>query len=124
MEAGDGVAPVRDGGAEDFPRSEKVEGPISAAIIAAGIGAVVLGLLTTLAEADESVSDGLNWNDAVGPLSGKSTLAVAVWLLAWGILHIALRNKQYETTRALVLSLVLIALGVLGTFPPFFQLFE
>ena len=39
-------------------------------------------------------------------------------------LHLALRNKPYETRRALVISLVLISLGVLGTFPLFFQAFS
>jgi hypothetical protein len=33
------------------------------------------------------------------------------------------RSKPYETRRALVISLVLIGLGVLGTFPLFFQAF-
>jgi hypothetical protein len=59
----------------------------------------------------------------VGPLSGKTIMAVVVWLVAWAVLHVALRGRPYETRRALVVSLVLIALGVLGTFPTFFQLF-
>jgi hypothetical protein len=102
---------------------DKPEGPISAAVIAAGVGAVALGLLTTLAEASTSVKDWLQWNDDVGPLSGKTILAVAVWLVAWAVLHIALRNKPYETGRALTIALILIGLGVIGTFPIFFQAF-
>jgi hypothetical protein len=102
---------------------DKPEGPIAAAIIAGGIGAAALGLFTTLAEASEGVKDWLQWSDAVGPLSGKVLMAVLVWLVAWAILHLALRNKPYETRRALVISLVLIGLGVLGTFPLFFQAF-
>ncbi|UUU26079.1 hypothetical protein [Streptomyces sp. DSM 40750] len=123
MEPSIGETPSAGRGQDEFPLSEKVEGPISAAIIAAGIGAAALGLLTTLAEADTSVHDALEWSDSVGPLSGKTTLAVVVWLLAWAVLHMTLRNKPYETVRALVISSVLIALGVLGTFPEFFQLF-
>jgi hypothetical protein len=102
---------------------DKPEGPIAAAIIAGGIGAAALGLFTTLAEASEGVKDWLQWSDAVGPLSGKVLMAVLVWLVAWAILHLALRSKPYETRRALVISLVLIGLGVLGTFPLFFQAF-
>jgi hypothetical protein len=49
-----------------------------------------------------------------GPLSGKTIMAVVVWLVAWAILHAALRTQPYQTRRALVVSLVLIALGVLG----------
>ena len=102
---------------------DKPEGPIAAAIIAGGIGAAALGLVTTLAEASESIADWLRWTEAVGPLSGKVIVAVLVWLAAWAILHVVLRSRPYETRRALVVSLVLIALGVLGTFPTFFQLF-
>src|SRR5918994_2040591 len=61
--------------------ADKPEGPISAAIIAAGIGAAALGLFTTLAEASATVKDWLQWNDRVGPLSGKTLLAVAFWLM-------------------------------------------
>jgi hypothetical protein len=102
---------------------DKPEGPIAAAMIAGGIGAAAPGLFTTLAEASTRVKDWLAWSDRVGPLSGKTSLAVAVWLVAWAILHVALRRRRYETRRALVVALVLIAVGVLGTFPTFFQLF-
>jgi hypothetical protein len=103
--------------------ADRPEGPIAAAIIAGGVGAAALGVVTTLAEASTGVKDWLAWSDRVGPLSGKTILAVAVWLVAWAVLHVALRSRPYETRRALVVSLVLIALGVLGTFPTFFQLF-
>jgi hypothetical protein len=39
------------------------------------------------------------------------------------VLHFALRRKAYETTRAMTVAAVLIGLGVLGTFPTFFQAF-
>lgn len=102
---------------------DKPEGPIAAAIIAGGIGATALGLFTTLAEVSAGAKNWLQWSDAVGPLSGKVLMAVLVWLVAWAVLHLALRNRPYETRRALVISLVLIGLGVLGTFPLFFQAF-
>jgi hypothetical protein len=110
--------------AASFPLARKPEGPISAAIIATGIGATSLGALTTLAEASTDVEDALAWSDDVGPLSGVSTLAVVAWLIAWAALHVGLRGRPYETVRALVIGLVLLALGLLGTFPPFFQLFD
>jgi len=103
---------------------DKPEGPISAAIIAGGIGCTALGLLTTLAEASKGMSKWLQWSDRVGPLSGKTTVTVLVWLVAWAILHVVLRRRPYETRRALTIALVLIAVGVVGTFPTFFQLFE
>jgi len=80
-------------------------------------------VLTTLAEASQGIREWLQWSDAVGPLSGKVLMAVLVWLVAWAVLHAALRRRPYETRRALVVALVLIAVGVVGTFPTFFQLF-
>ena len=102
---------------------DKPEGPISAAIIAAGIGAAALGLFTTLAEASEDVKDWLDWKSRVGPLSGKTIMAVIVWLVAWVILHVVYRGKPAETRRAFAIAVVLVGLGVLGTFPTFFQAF-
>lgn len=102
---------------------DRPEGPIAAAVIAGGIGALAMGVITTLAEARESFAKWLTWNDRVGPLSGKTLLTVAVWLVSWLALHIVYRNRPYETRRALVVAIVLIALGVVGTFPKFFDLF-
>ncbi len=103
---------------------DKPEGPVAASIIAAGIGALALGIFTTLAEASESIKEFFEWSVRVGPLSGKTISAVGVWLVAWALLHFVMRGKPYETRRAMVISLVLIGLGVLGTFPTFFQAFK
>jgi uncharacterized membrane protein YdcZ (DUF606 family) len=110
-------------GAEGISYPDKPEGPIAAAIIAAGVGSLALGVVTTLAEASTGFKDALNWNSAVGPLSGKTIVTVLVWLAAWAVLHLVYRRKPYETRRALTVALVLVALGVLGTFPTFFQAF-
>lgn len=102
---------------------DKPEGAISAAILAAGIGATALGVVTVLAEISSSIAGWLQWSTAVGPLSGKTAVAVLCWLLAWFLLHVRMRNRPTETRPALIIALVLIGLGVLGTFPGFFQLF-
>lgn len=117
-----GAAPAEHG--RDGHRRDRPEGAVSAAILAAGLGSAALGVLTTLAEASAPVKDWLAWSGPVGPLSGKTLLAVAVWLASWAVLHIALRKKAVETVRALVVCLLLIGVGVLGTFPLFFELFE
>jgi hypothetical protein len=102
---------------------DKPEGPVSAAIIAAGIGSLALGIFTTLAEVSEGFKDFLNFNNSVGPLSGKTTYAVVVWLISWVVLHFMYKNKPMESRKALTVALILVALGVLGTFPIFFQAF-
>jgi hypothetical protein len=103
--------------------TDKPEGPVAAAILAGGIGCLALGVFTTLAEASLDIKDWLQWSDRVGPLSGKTVMAVIVWLIAWAVLHVVYRAKPFETRRALTIALVLVALGVVGTFPTFFQAF-
>ena len=102
---------------------EKPEGPVAAAILAGGVGALALGVLTTLAEASPSIKEFLSFSDPVGPLSGKTLGAVLIWIVTWGILHFVYRDKAVESRKALTTALVLIVLGVVGTFPIFFQMF-
>jgi hypothetical protein len=98
-------------------------GPAAAAILAAGVGAFTLGLLTTLAEASTSVSDFLNFADDVGPLSGKTILAAAAYLASWLVLWLVLRHRNPSLRTTLWIAGILVGLGVLGTFPTFFQAF-
>lgn len=109
--------------AEPAEHGDKPEGPIAAAILAAGVGSLGLGILTTLAEASTTVKDLLNLYDPVGPLAGKTIGAVVIWLIAWGVLHARYRHKTFESRKALTASLILVGLGMLGTFPIFFQAF-
>lgn len=108
---------------QGFEFTDKPEGPIAAAILAGGVGCLALGVFTTLAEASTDIKDWLQWNDRVGPLSGKTGMAVIVWLVAWAALHVLYQDKPFETRRAMLISLALVALGAIGTFPTFFQAF-
>lgn len=103
--------------------SDKVNGPAIAATLAAAIGSLALGILVILNEASKSISDSLAFTDDVGPLSGKTTIAVIIYLASWGILHVALKDRDVAWKPWLWAAGVLFALGVLFTFPPFFQLF-
>lgn len=98
-------------------------GPAAAAILASGIGSFALGLFTTLAQAVPTLRNALNLSDPVGPLSGKTTAAVVIWLVAWAVFHGLWKNQQVNFTSVFTVTLVLIGLGLLGTFPLFFELF-
>lgn len=98
-------------------------GPAFAAFIAAGIGSFFLGLFTTLAEASESFKDRLVLNEGVGPLSGKTIYAVVIWVVAWAVLGGAWRKRDVNPRVATIVSLALIGLGVLLTYPTFFEQF-
>jgi hypothetical protein len=102
---------------------ERPTGPVAAAVLAAGIGAFVLGLLTTLSEASTGVHDFLEFDEDVGPLSGKTIIAVIAYVASWAVLHGLWRRQNPALRPILIATVVLIALGVLGTFPTFFQAF-
>jgi hypothetical protein len=48
---------------------------------------------------------------------------VVVWLIAWAVFHGRWKNTQVDFAKVFGVTLILIALGVLGTFPVFFELF-
>lgn len=107
----------------------KPNGPVAAAFIAAGIGSVVLGLFTVLNEVSKDISAFLQFDknfglgSGVGPLSGKVILAVIAYVVSWVILHMLWRGKEVNFRTAFLISLGLVGLGLLLTFPPFFKLF-
>jgi len=102
----------------------KPEGPIAAVLIAAGIGALVLGILTVWAEASVGFKESLAYNDRVGPLSGKTIWAAVAFVVSWVLLTLALRHRRVDLMKATAVSVVLLGLGYLGTFSPFFRIFE
>ena len=107
----------------DLDSIDRPTGPVAAAVLATGIGAFTLGLFTTLSEASTGVHDFLEFSDDVGPLSGKTILAVVAYFGSWAVLH-ALWRRQNKALRPIVVATaVLVALGILGTFPTFFQAF-
>jgi hypothetical protein len=103
---------------------EPPSGPAAALILAGGIAVFCMGLVTTLGEASTGIADGLQWNDRVGPLSGKTLITVIVFAAAWVLLHTLWRRSNPPLRSITVASAVLIVLGLIGTFPTFFQAFE
>ena len=105
-------------------QSEANNGPIAAAMLAAGIGSFVLGLMICLAQGSKAIAGILNFYNPVGPLSGKTIVAIVVWLVCWAILASTWRNQELDFGKAYKVTIILVALGVLGTFPLFFDLFK
>lgn len=102
---------------------ELPNGPAAAAIVASGVGSLALGLLAVLNEASGAINTALRFYGPAGPLSGKTTLAVGAWLVSWVLLHLIWRKKEVDFPRVFWVAMVLIILGLIGTFPPFFELF-
>ena len=97
-------------------------GPSSAAVLAAGIGALDFGLVSLIAEVSAGFSNILNWINPVGALSGKTTVGVILWLISWGILGGVWKERDVPLVRSLVIAGILLVLGLLCTFPPFFEM--
>jgi hypothetical protein len=102
---------------------ELPNGPVVAALIAGGLGSATIGLMTVLAEASQSIKDALNWWNPAGPLTGKTLVGVISFFASWIVLHFIFRGKSVNFARAATTALILLGLGLLGTFPPFFALF-
>ena len=95
-------------------------GPAAAAILAAAIGGFFLGLATTAAEAMPAVKTALTWVGPVGPLSGKTGVGLIAWIVSWLAFGIAWRRSDVRFGRIYALTLILLAIGFLGTFPIFY----
>ncbi len=104
-------------------KAEAAIGVASAAFVASGIGCLVIGLMVTGAEMSEGLKNALNWWKPAGPLTGKTAVGVIVWLVSWVILHSMWKDKDVAFAKAFTVTLILIALGFLLTFPPIFTLF-
>jgi hypothetical protein len=101
----------------------KPSGPAAAVILASGVGTFVLGLFTTLNEASSDINDFLGFSDDVGPLSGKTIISTAAFFVAWAVLAYIWRRREVAWRPVLIATVVLLALGFLGTFPTFFEAF-
>lgn len=98
-------------------------GEAMATIVAAGIGVFALGLLIVLVEMFPGFKTFMTFNTGVGPLSGKTIGAVAIWLVSWAVLFVMWKDKSVDFAKTAWVGAGLFALGILGTFPLFFQMF-
>ena len=93
-------------------------GPACAAIVAAGAGCCMMGVLAVTGDASKRVAGMLNFYAPAGPLSGVSTMAVVGWLVVWIVLARMWRGKSVAMRRVNVVAFLLLAAGLLLTFPP------
>jgi hypothetical protein len=116
------VSAPRARGAETEAELAPPSGPAAAVVLAAGLACFALGVLSVLTAASDRVSDALTLSERVGDVSGITTLAAAVFLAVWAGLSAGWRRANPSLLRVAAASGGLIALGLLGTFPPVFNL--
>jgi len=98
-------------------------GPGAAAILAAGIGCAAVGIMAFAAEASRPFANMLNFYNPTGPLSGKTTVAIIVWLVAWFVLSRLWKEKTVPMQAVNVTAFILLGIGFLLTAPPIWALF-
>ena len=98
-------------------------GPGAAAVLAAGVGCFAIGAISVAADKMPSLAWTLIFYRPTGPLSGVSTVAIIAWFAAWGVLHYRWQSRNVNLERIVAIALVLLAAGVLLTFPPIGDLF-
>jgi hypothetical protein len=91
-----------------------------ASFLGAGIGAFGMGAIVLLNELGIFAAPSLY--APAGGVTGRTTLATIVWLIAWGVLHARWKARDIAPGRVYAMTLTLIGLGVLGTFPPVWAL--
>lgn len=100
---------------------EAANGAALAAFLGAGIGVFAMGAFVILNEAGLFSAPALY--APAGGVTGRTAFATATWLAAWALLHSRWRRRHLDPGRVYVTTLVLVALGVLLTFPPVWGLF-
>jgi hypothetical protein len=98
------------------PDTHPPNGAGLAAVLAAGIGSAAMGAFVLANEAGVFAAPALY--APAGGLSGRSTFAVLVWLAAWGALHARWRERTLRATTIVGWTVLLIAVGLVATFPP------
>ena len=106
--------------------NDKVNGPVSAALLAGGIGSAAMGLVTLFYEINDksAFAKSMTWNKGVGGLSGKSMWAIIIFFVSWAVLHYLWKDKDTDFARISSYAIGLLVVGLLGTFPPIWHLLK
>ena len=97
---------------------DKPNGPVAAVLLGGGFGAAVLGAATLWSELAAANAALLNWYAPVGPLTGQTLVATAAFFLSWALLALLWRGKNVNFGIVALVAFLLLAVGLVGTFPP------
>ena len=95
-------------------------GAAMAAVLGAGIGSSAMGVFVLLNEAGLFTAPALY--GPAGGVTGRTTFATIVWLIAWGMLHARWRSRDVASGSVLLWTIALVVLGIVATFPPVWAL--
>jgi hypothetical protein len=91
-------------------------GAAMAAVLGSGVGSFAVAVFVLLNEAGLFAAPTLY--GPAGGVTGRTTFATIVWLLAWGVLHMRWKSRDVAPGPVLASTVGLVVLGIIGTFPP------
>jgi hypothetical protein len=92
-------------------------------VLAAGIGSFAVARFALLGDKIAPFKNLMIFYKPTGPLSGVTTCAILVWLVAWWFLSWRWSERMVNMARIRTVALGLLILSVLLTFPPIEDLF-
>jgi hypothetical protein len=103
---------------------DKPNGPVSAALLAGGIGSAVIGIVTLIHKTNINANfvDNRVRSNPVGALSGESSYGILAFFLAWAILYLVWKDRETNFTWVSSIAVALLMLGLVGTYPPVWHL--
>lgn len=107
-------------------REQKPNGEAIAAFMSPMLGLLALSIANGLWEANRvyytevylRIGSWIPQYDRIGPLTGKETILMVVWLGSWVILHLLLRKREMRVAPWAIAFLVGIAVAALLVWPP------
>lgn len=101
----------------------QTNGAGAAAVLAAGIGSFLLAVFAIIGDKSAAAKSFFIFSRPTGPLSGVTTSAIVLWIAVWIVLHLRWRTRSVKLARINAISITLLVLAVLLTFPPIADLF-
>jgi hypothetical protein len=101
-------------------------GAAASAFLSTSLGLVALAISHVISQASNTAKEfvhgiGKLWMpgaQGIGPYSGKETIALAVWLISWIVLHFALRKREVSVRWVGVVWLFGLGLATTLLWPP------
>lgn len=105
-------------------------GEAAAALLAAGVGVIVLALSQLASETSAAFKNAMQvlgnlWMPGaagIGPYSGKETVALLAWLSSWVLLHGILRKREVSLIAWGIATCLLIGTATTLLWPPVTEL--
>ena len=94
-------------------------GPVAAALLSCALGCFALAALAVAADGSKRLAAALIFYRPTGPLSGVTTVALALWLICWAVLARLWGAKSLPLGKVGAAAFALLAASLLLTFPPF-----